>query len=108
MPRLRRGGLFGLDGMHLSGVGYGLMAQMVVERIAAAEALGTPPRIDLEALYEADTLLDSLPRDWNYLVWLWRDVRKARAAGRDVATLDEAHCESCASVMDAIAPTAPG
>lgn len=80
LPAFQRGGLFGLDGMHLSGVGYGLMAQMVLDAIGAAEG-GLVRRIDLDQVFEDDTLLDGPPRDWSYLVWLWRAVRMAQAHG---------------------------
>ncbi|NBC34509.1 MAG: hypothetical protein GVY13_17675 [Alphaproteobacteria bacterium] len=80
LPALQRGGLFGLDGMHLSGVGYGLMAQTVLAAIGKAEGVSMP-RIDLAQLYEEDSLLDDPPRDWSYLLWLWLAIRKAWAAG---------------------------
>lgn len=54
------GGLFGLDNLHPTLVGYGLIAQAVCDVIAATEALA-PPRIDLQACYNADSLLNNLP-----------------------------------------------
>jgi len=54
------GGLFGLDNLHPTIVGYGLLAQPVCDMISETENL---PRkvIDLQACYEADTLLHHLP-----------------------------------------------
>jgi lysophospholipase L1-like esterase len=54
------GGMFGLDNLHPTIVGYGIIAQAVCDVIAATENL--PPRvIDLQACYDADTLLHDLP-----------------------------------------------
>ena len=54
------GGLFGLDNLHPTVVGYGLIAQAVCDTIAATE--GVPaPQISLQACYDADTLLRDLP-----------------------------------------------
>jgi hypothetical protein len=54
------GGLFGLDNLHPTLVGYGLIAQSVCDVIAATESLPRPT-IDLQACYDADTLLKHLP-----------------------------------------------
>jgi hypothetical protein len=54
------GGLFGLDNLHPTLVGYGLIAQAVCDVIAETEDL-QPPTIDLQACYDADTLLNNLP-----------------------------------------------
>jgi lysophospholipase L1-like esterase len=56
----RDGGVFGLDNLHPTIVGYGLMAQAVCDVIAATENLARPA-IDLQACYDADTLLHNLP-----------------------------------------------
>jgi hypothetical protein len=54
------GGLFGLDNLHPTLVGYGIIAQSVCDVIAATE--GVPaPTISLQACYDADTLLNNLP-----------------------------------------------
>ena len=54
------GGLFGLDNLHPTIVGYGLIAQAVCDTIAATEGLA-PPVINLQSCYEANSLLNSLP-----------------------------------------------
>jgi lysophospholipase L1-like esterase len=56
----RDGGLFGLDNLHPTIVGYGLFAQAVCDAIAAAERVAAPT-IDMQACYDADTLLHHLP-----------------------------------------------
>jgi hypothetical protein len=56
----REGGLFGLDNLHPTIVGYGLIAQAVCDTIAHKERLA-PRTIDLQACYDADTLLHNLP-----------------------------------------------
>jgi lysophospholipase L1-like esterase len=58
----RDGGLFGLDNLHPTVVGYGLFAQAVCDAIAAAEHV-VAPKIDMQACYDADTLLNHLPPD---------------------------------------------
>lgn len=54
------GGLFGLDNLHPTIVGYGLIAQSVCDVIAETEGLPAP-EIDLQACYDADNLLNNLP-----------------------------------------------
>ncbi len=54
------GGLFGLDNLHPTIPGYGLIAQAVCDCIAAVEG-GSRPVIDLQAAYAADDLLSNLP-----------------------------------------------
>jgi lysophospholipase L1-like esterase len=54
------GGLFGLDNLHPTIVGYGLIAQAVCDVIAATEG-ATAPSIDLQKCYDADSLLHNLP-----------------------------------------------
>lgn len=78
----RRGGTQGLDGMHATVVGYGLMAQQVLDAIEKAETGIKPARIDLNAAYDRDQLLNDMPQVWNLGLWLWRDIRRARAEGR--------------------------
>ena len=57
---LLHGGQFGLDNLHPTIPGYGLIAQAVCDTIAAAEGLA-PVVINMQACYAADTLLHSLP-----------------------------------------------
>lgn len=75
-----QGGLIGLDGMHPSIVGYGVMAQQILNAIAQNEGIVVQP-IDLDAAYAADTLLNRTPGVWDDLVYLWRDIRQAMASG---------------------------
>ncbi|WP_282604395.1 SGNH/GDSL hydrolase family protein [Pelagibius sp. Alg239-R121] len=75
----RRGGTQGLDGMHASVVGYGLMAQQVLDCIEKAEPGLKPSKIDLNAAFDRDKLLNDLPPVWNAGLWLWRDIRRAQA-----------------------------
>lgn len=105
LPRLQRGGLFGLDGMHLSAVGYGLMAQAVLNGIAQKESLSPQP-VDFEQLYEEDRLLDNAPRSWSYLLWLWRDIRRARARGDQPDEAEES--ARAKKVMDPALRAQPG
>jgi lysophospholipase L1-like esterase len=56
----RDGGVFGLDNLHPTVVGYGLIAQAVCDAIVANENLA-PPVINLQSCYDADTLLHNLP-----------------------------------------------
>ncbi|MDH3472797.1 MAG: hypothetical protein OEM59_03810 [Rhodospirillales bacterium] len=75
----RRGGSQDLDGMHPTVVGYALMAQRVLDTIAAAEPGVTPGKIDLDAAFDRDKLLNGMPDIWSLGLWLWRDVRRALA-----------------------------
>ncbi len=56
---LKQGGLFGLDNLHPTIPGYGVLAQAVCDVIAATEGLPAPV-IDQQACYAADTLLQNL------------------------------------------------
>jgi hypothetical protein len=56
----RDGGLFGLDNLHPTIIGYGLIAQAVCDTISATEGLA-PQLINLQSCYDADTLLHNLP-----------------------------------------------
>lgn len=78
----RMGGLFGLDGMHPTNVGYGLVAQRVLS------AMGEDPaKIDLTALCNGDTLIQNAAGIWTTLMFIWRDVRKAQTPAQK-ATAD--------------------
>ena len=57
----RDGGVFGLDNLHPTVVGYGLIAQAVCDTIVASEPGLAPVVIDLQACFDADTLLHDLP-----------------------------------------------
>jgi hypothetical protein len=56
---LMTGGLTGLDNMHPTAPGYGLIANAVLE------AMGATPRVDMLQAYLADSLLARLPHTWN-------------------------------------------
>ncbi len=75
----RHGGTQGLDGMHPTVVGYAMMAQQVLNAIKQAEPGTTPSAIDLDEAFRRDKLLTDLPWIWNTGLWLWRDIRRARA-----------------------------
>jgi hypothetical protein len=57
------GGIFSLDNMHLSTVGYAAMADTVVRALAAAEGLKFTP-VNYQAACDADTLLQQPPTSW--------------------------------------------
>ncbi|TVR81009.1 MAG: hypothetical protein EA405_09300 [Rhodospirillales bacterium] len=59
-----RGGLFSLDNMHPTTVGYAVVANAILERIAATEGL-SPRRVPLQAAFDADSLLQNLPRRYS-------------------------------------------
>jgi len=56
----RDGGLFGLDNLHPTIPGYGMIAQAVCDTIADIEGVARPA-IDMQAGFDADTLLNNLP-----------------------------------------------
>lgn len=94
-----RGGIAGLDGMHLTVVGYGMMAQRVLDTIARAERGIGRPRVDLDEAYRRDKLLNYMPGVWSVGLWLWRDIRRAID--------DEDNDQATATVMKACASAAP-
>ena len=57
------GGIFSLDNMHLSTVGYAALADTVVRALAAAEGLKFTP-VNYQAACDADTLLQQPPTSW--------------------------------------------
>lgn len=80
----RCGGLMSLDGMHPSGIGYAIMAQQVVDTIRANAAdplAGSVADIDVEDAYGKEKLLHNMPGVWSLALWIWRDIRRARARG---------------------------
>ena len=107
-PQFRCGGLMGLDGMHPTIVGYGLMAQQVLAAIQQEEGIAATYPIDLpRTVYDADTLLDSnsnpnggVPRAWAAVLWAWRDIRRAKASG--VAAPQGDHEDATQALMKAI------
>lgn len=79
---LAHGGLFGLDGMHPTTVGYGIVAARVLDVIAQTETSGqAAPKIDLDALCREDWLIRHCSAKWTPLLFGWRDYRRLRAGG---------------------------
>lgn len=103
----RRGGFMGLDGMHPTVPGYGVMAQRVLDTIAAAEPSVRPRKIDLDRAFEQDKLLGDMPNIWSVGLWLWRDIRRATDKGEKKHDLDDQE-ESLRAVMDTAARSMGG
>ena len=72
----RGGGLASLDGMHLTTVGYGVLARKVIEAMEAKEGLDIAD-IDDQRNFDRDTLLLDPPGIWRFGLWLYRDYRRA-------------------------------
>jgi lysophospholipase L1-like esterase len=72
------GGFAGLDGMHPTIVGYNLMAQAILDTITSSEPGFVPPAAlpTIAQAFAADSLLNDLPRDWDPLLYAWRDIRQ--------------------------------
>jgi lysophospholipase L1-like esterase len=96
----RRGGTQGLDGMHPTVVGYGLMAQRVLDAIEKAEPEVHPMKVDLDEAFDRDKLLNDMPGIWNVGLWLWRDIRRSRASG-EPEPVEDADDEALRDVMTA-------
>jgi hypothetical protein len=56
-----KGGLYGLDNLHPTTVGYAVLAQTVCEKIAATEGIEPVQPIAFEAAFDADSLLTNVP-----------------------------------------------
>ncbi len=100
----RRGGTMGLDGMHPTVVGYGLMAQEVLDTIGQAEPDVRRSKVDLDDAFARDKLLTDMPSAWSYGLWLWRDIRRARDQEGFEPEKDEDE-EAFAQVMEAACQT---
>ena len=74
------GGLQGLDGVHLTTLGNALIANWVLEEIAAAEGRSVTP-LDLSAIGREDTLIADPPNSWSWVLWAYRDITRATATG---------------------------
>lgn len=57
-----KGGLYGLDNLHPTTVGYAALAQAVCEQIVAVEGLKPVQPIDFETAFDQDSLLTNVPR----------------------------------------------
>ncbi|SEH62561.1 hypothetical protein [Magnetospirillum fulvum] len=74
------GGLFGLDGMHPTTVGYGIVAQRVLDVIAQTETSPSQAaKVDLDALCREDWLIQHCSAKWTPLLFGWRDYRRLHA-----------------------------
>jgi len=77
---LAHGGLFGLDGMHPTTVGYGIVAQRVLDVIAQTESTASQAaKVDLDALCREDWLIQHCAGDWTLLRLAWRNYRRLHA-----------------------------
>ena len=85
--RFRMGGLMGLDGMHPTVPGYALMANRVLDTITAHEPGVSVEKTDVNDAFSWDTLLTDVPGIWAIGLWLWRDVRRAKARNQPPAAL---------------------
>ena len=56
-----KGGLYSLDNLHLTSVGYAVLAQAVCAEIQAVEGLAPAEPIDLAAVFGRDSLLSGVP-----------------------------------------------
>jgi hypothetical protein len=63
------GGLFGLDNMHPTNVGYAILANRIGAAIATTEGLAFTP-IELQDAFEGDSLLQDPPRHWDVVMLL--------------------------------------
>lgn len=62
LGRLAKGGLFSLDGIHPTTIGYGLMADLVLREMKKVGAVGPKKkRLDWDAIVASDTLVGSPP-----------------------------------------------
>jgi lysophospholipase L1-like esterase len=55
------GGLFGLDNLHPTAVGYSVLARAVCAEFASTEGIPVTRPIDFQETFDADTLLQNLP-----------------------------------------------
>jgi lysophospholipase L1-like esterase len=61
-----RGGLYGLDNLHPSSVGYAVLAEAVCAQIQATEGIQPATPIDFAAAFNADSLLTNLPSSLDF------------------------------------------
>ncbi len=94
-----RGGFQGLDGMHPTLVGYGVMAQRVLNEIKRYEGTRTV-KINLDDAFEKDSLLTNMPAIWSFGLWLWRDIRRATADNQTLA-VDQADEQAICDIFTA-------
>jgi lysophospholipase L1-like esterase len=93
------GGLIGLDGMHPTIVGYNLMANAILDTINKFEPeLKIPDSLPTaQDAYQADTLLTNFPPEWDFILYSWRDIRRAFNVG--LALPDDEQTRSVKSLM---------
>ncbi|HKY39606.1 MAG TPA: hypothetical protein VJN18_26890 [Polyangiaceae bacterium] len=69
LGRRRQGGLFSLDGVHPTTIGYGLIAELFLTEMQNAGIPGADPtRLPWSAVIANDTLLQAPPRLWQTLL----------------------------------------
>jgi hypothetical protein len=102
------GGLIGLDGMHPTIVGYNLMARMILDTIKKFEpTLKIPNSLPTVAeAYQADTLVKNIPDQWHFLLYTWRNIRKAFNCG--LALPDDEGTRSVNSLMSVVSKLGSG
>ena len=66
----KAGGLFGLDNMHPTCAGYALLANEMLRAIKATEPTTQFTPVDIQAAYDRDSLMHSLPNDWDFVTLL--------------------------------------
>lgn len=66
----RYGGLFSLDNMHPTNVGYALLADVMARSINTREGLPIQHPIDYQAAFDADTLLSDMPSGLGFMYFL--------------------------------------
>lgn len=77
----RQGGLFSLDGVHPSTIGYGLIAELYLKAMKPHVTGADPANVPWTQLIASDTLLQAPPRLWEEVfdsaeehAWLWNLV----------------------------------
>lgn len=57
-----KGGLYGLDNLHPTAVGYAALAQRVCEKVVEVEGITPVQPVDFETAFDSDSLLTNIPR----------------------------------------------
>jgi hypothetical protein len=76
----KAGGLEGLDGVHLTTLGNAIVANWVLDEIAANEGIAVN-KVSLSAIGAQDTLVANPPNGWSWILWAYRDIMRAKASG---------------------------
>lgn len=86
----RKGGLYGLDNLHPTTVGYAVLAEAVCAQIQATEGIQPVTPIDFTTAFNADTLLTNVPPTLDLqtlLINFAADIAKFFPARRATATV---------------------